>query len=456
MTLATEPATRGSELRYDAVLFDVGGTLIGFADAEPFRQFLGSAGLPAEEEDGRRLYGRFLGVIRAERDRAQGVGATEDGLEGFWRSVFALVWPTEPDLADAMFEAFRANRFDRLLDDVRPTLDQLSRAGLRLAVISNFTGGLDGLLTQLGVRDYFEFVITSAQVGLAKPDPRIFDLATRRLELPRRRLLYVGDHFGDDIVGARSAGLDAVLVDQGFRGDALACPRIGRLRDLVRYVRVPTGPARALLFDFDGVVLDSFSAHLRAWQETLRPLGIHVGARDLALNEGVPTEPMVHLFLRDLLGRDGDAEETARLAATKRNLFREYLRLRPIPGVLQLLHDAHGRGYRVGLVTGAARAEVTGILELMGVQELFEVIVAAEDTARGKPYPEPYQAAAAALDLAASACLAIENAPRGIQSARAAGMSCVALETTLPSGQLGEAERTFRDATALSDWLLSF
>lgn len=385
MTHATEPATQDSELRYDAVLFDVGGTLIGFVDAEPFRQFLEAAGLPAGEEEGRRLYGRFLEVIRAERDRAQGVGATEGGLEEFWRSVFAMVWPTEPYLADAMYGAFRANRFDRLLDDVRPTLDQLSRAGLRLAVISNFTGGLDALLIQLGVRDHFEFVITSAQVGLAKPDPRIFDLATRRLDLPRWRLLYVGDHYGDDILGARAAGLDSVLVDQGFRGSAPACPRIGRLRDLVRYVRVPSGPARALLFDFDGVV---------------RP--------------------------------------------------------RPIPGTLQLLHDVHGRGYRIGLVTGAARADARGVLELLGVLNLFEVIVSSEDTARGKPYPEPYLAAAAALDLPASACLVIENAPRGIQSARAAGMSCVALETTLPSEQLGDAERTFRDATALSDWLLSF
>ena len=91
-----------SGLRYDAVLFDVGGTLIGFADSEPYRLFLQDAGLPAGEDDGDRLHERFLSVIRAERGRAQGVGASAAALEGFWRSIFALVWPERPDLAVAM------------------------------------------------------------------------------------------------------------------------------------------------------------------------------------------------------------------------------------------------------------------------------------------------------------------------------------------------------------------
>ncbi|HNS51416.1 MAG TPA: HAD-IA family hydrolase [Anaerolineae bacterium] len=443
-------------MRYDAVLFDVGGTLIGFADAQPFRQFLLSAGLPAGSQDGRRLRSRFLAVLRAERDRALGVGATEAALGEFWRSVFSLVWPTEPGLAAAMYDAFRANRFDRLLDDVQPTLDLLRRAGLRLGVVSNFTSGLDALLAQLGVRDYFEFVITSALVGLAKPDPRIFDLATRCLSLPRRRLLYVGDHYGDDILGARAAGLDAVLVDRELRARQRVCARVGRLSDLVRYVRVPSRPALAILFDFDGVILDSFSVHLRAWQETLQPLGIRIAADDLASNEGIPTEPMARLFLREQLGCECDANEIARLAATKRKLFVRNLRPRPIPGILQLLHDLHGRGYRIGLVTGAARADTTRSLKQLGALDLFEVIVASDDTARGKPSPEPYQAAAAALGLSVADCLAIENAPMGIQSACAAGMTCVALETTLPARRLARASCTFRDATALSTWLLSF
>ncbi len=443
-------------LRYDAVLFDVGGTLIGFVDAEPFRQFLKDVGLPAGSEDGQRLYERFLSVIRAERDRAQGVGASEAGLEGFWRSVFALVWPEKPELAAAMYRGFRGNRFDRLLDDVHPTLDRLQAMGLRLGVISNFTGGLETLLSQLGVLDCFEFVITSAQVGLAKPDPRIFDLAVHRLGLPRRRLLYVGDHFGDDIQGAWAAGLDAVLVDHGFRSKEQPCPRISRLLDLGRYVRRPAAPAAALLFDFDGVVLDSFSAHLQAWQETLAPLGIAMAVDDLALKEGMPTEPMARLLVETALGRESTLPEVVRLSTTKRALYLQYLRPQPIRGILQLLHDVRGRGYRVGLVTGGIRSNVQSVLAQFGIADLFDVVVTAEDTARGKPDPEPYRLAAYLLGLPASHCLVVENAPMGIESALGAGMACVALETTLPPEKLPRAERTFRGVAELSDWLLSF
>ena len=443
-------------LRYDAVLFDVGGTLIGFVDSEPFRQFLLDAGLPASDEEGRCLYERFLSVIRAERDRAQGVGASEAALESFWRSVFALVWPGQLDVADEMYCRFRGNRFDRLLPDVRPTLDALRAAGLRLGVVSNFTGGLEALLTQLGVRDHFEFVITSAHVWLAKPDPRIFDLAVTRLGLPRRRLLYVGDHFGDDIQGARAAGLDAVLIDHGFRHKDLPCPRISRLVDLERYVRWPAGPAAAILFDFDGVVLDSIAAHLRAWQETLAPLGIQMTIDHLAPIEGMPTEPMAQLLLEQLLGRAGAPGEIERLATTKRALYRRYLKPRPIPGIVQLLHDLQGRGYRLGLVTGGVRSIVDSVLVLFGVADLFEVIVTSEDTARGKPDPEPYRTAAVRLGLPASDCLVVENAPLGLRSARGAGMACVALETTLPAARLAAADRIFANVAALQSWLLSF
>jgi len=444
------------ELRYDAVLFDVGGTLIGFVDAEPFREFLEGVGLPAGTEDGQRLHERFLSVIRAERDRAQGVGASEASLEAFWRSVFSLVWPDVPEVAAAMYQGFRMNRFDRLLEDVRPALAGLRAVGIRLGVISNFTGGLETLLSHLGVLDCFEFIIASAEVGLAKPDPRIFDLAVHRLGLPRRRLLYVGDHFGDDIEGARSAGLDAVLVDHGFRAKEQLCPRISGLLDLMRYVRRPERPAPALLFDFDGVVLDSFSAHFQAWQETLAPLGIAMAVDDLALKEGMPTEPMARLLVETALGRESSHPEVKRLATTKRALYLQILRPRPIPGILQLLHDVWGRGYRMGLVTGGIRSNVQSVLAQFGITDLFDVVVTAEDTLRGKPDPEPYRQAAFLLGLPASDCLVVENAPMGIESALGAGMDCVALETTLPREKLPGAERTFPSVADLSDWLLSF
>jgi beta-phosphoglucomutase len=446
--------TADNDLRYDLVIFDVGGTLLGFHDYRSFQQFLAGAGLPASDEEARRFHRWLMSVISAERDSAQGLGADGQELYDWWYGVFAKTWPDRLDLAEEMLRWLFAGRFDRLFDDVMPTLKALQQLGLRMGVISNFGTHLEEVLQHLGLRLFFDFLVVSAVEGLAKPDPHIFDVAASRAGAPRERLLYVGDHYGDDIQGARAAGIDAVLIDRAGKQCEALCPRIGSLLDLVHYVHCPMWPARAILLDMDGVVLDSLPAHLLTWQQTLAPLGIDLSADDLFPLEGIPTEPTVQQLTEQLLGRACSDEEARRLAATKRALFRQIYKPALVPGMGPLLHDLSGRGYRLGLVTGSARSVVDESLAPTGVAGLFEVMVTGDQTVRGKPDPEPYQLAATHLGLSPAECLAVENAPLGIQSAKAAGMSCVALETTLPAARLPAADLVFPDVQALRAWLL--
>ncbi len=445
------------KFRYEMVVFDVGGTLIGFHERGPFQEFLAHAGLPAEAEDARRLHHRLISVLMAERDNAQGLGAYEEELSGWWRSNFAKIWPDRPDLAEEMLRWLSAGRFDRLFDDVVPALQALRVLGIPMAVLSNFGIHLYDLLDRLDLLGYFDFVVISSAVGLAKPDARIFDLVVEEAKRPRQRLLYVGDHLGDDIKGARGAGLDAVLIDRGNRQPEAPCPRIGSLLELVDYVRVPTRPARAFVFDMDGVILDSLPAHLSSWQRTLAPLGIDLSADDLYPLEGVPTERTAQRLTERLLGRACSDEEAQRLARTKRAFFREMFHPTFIPGIVPLLHDLRGRGYRLALVTGSASSVVGESLAPTGLAHLFEVIVTGDQVSQGKPDPEPYQSAAVRLGLRPSECLAVENAPLGIQSAKAAGMGCLALRTTLPADRLSAAgaDQVFPDTPSLRAWLLS-
>ena len=95
----------------------------------------------------------------------------------------------------------------------RCPLSRLQADGYRLAVISNADGSVEGLLEAVGVREHFEFVIDSGTVAWEKPDTRIFEEALGRLGVAAHESLYVGDLFHVDVVGARAAGLDAVLVD---------------------------------------------------------------------------------------------------------------------------------------------------------------------------------------------------------------------------------------------------
>jgi beta-phosphoglucomutase len=445
-----------ADFRYDMVVFDVGGTLLGFHEAAPFREFLEQAGLPASEEEVRRFHDRLISVIVDQRDAAQGQGAKSAELDAWWRGNFAKTWPDRPDLAEKMFAWLMAGRFDRLFPDVVPALTALRDAGMPMAVLSNWGTHLHDVLRRFSLAGCFEFITVSAEVGLAKPDRRIFDLVVAQANRPRQRLLYVGDHVGDDIEGARGAGLDAVLIDRRDQQANALCPRIRSLLELVNYVRPPTRPAQGILLDMDGVVLASPPLHLLTWQQTLAPLGVELQAEDLHRLEGMPTERIAQRLTEQLLGQACSEEEARDLAATKRALFRERFNSTFVPGVVPLLHDLRGRGYRLGLVTGSARRVVEESLAPSGVVALFDVLVTGDDVSQGKPDPEPYRMAAARLGLPPEACLVIENAPLGIRSARAAGMACVALETTLPAAQLSEAgaARVFAEAGALRTWLL--
>jgi len=310
-------------------------------------------------------------------------------------------------------------------------------------------------LARLDLLRFFDPVIVSAEVGIAKPDPRIFDLLAETVDRPRPRLLYVGDHVGDDIDGARGAGLDAVLIDRLNHHPEAPCSRISSLLELKDYVQLPTRPARAIILDMDGVVLDSPPLHLLTWQQTLAPLGIELTAEAHYPLEGLPTEITAQRLTERYLGQACSERETQRLANTKRALFREMFHPSLVPGIVPLLLNLRGRGYRLGLVTGSARSVVDESLVPIGAAAFFEIIVTGDEVATGKPDPEPYRTAAARLGIPPAQCLAVENAPLGIESAKAAGMGCVALETTLPAEQLRAAERVFPDVQTMQAWLLA-
>jgi len=444
-----------TELRYGTIIFDVGGTLLGFHEREPFQAFLAGMGLPASDEDTRDVHRQFVSVVVATRDGAEGLGASERPLYDWWRDIFAKTWPDRPDLAEEMYRWFRANRFDRTFADVVPALEALRGLGMPMGILSNFGTGLEELLRDRGLRGYFDFLVVSALVGVAKPDPAIFDHAVAAAGLPRNRLLYVGDHFGDDVAGARAAGLDVVLIDRADRHGDRPCPRIHSLLELPRYIRPPAPDRRAVILDMDGVVLDSMPAHLRSWQRALAPLGIRLTAAELYPLEGMPSEPTAQRLTERLLGQACSNEEAWRLADAKRRFFVEEFEPAFVPGIVPLLHDLRGRGHRLALVTGSAAVVVEQVLAPLGVLDLFEVVVTGNQVSRGKPDPESYQLAAARLGLTPGECLVVENAPLGIQAARAAGMGCVALETSLPAGQLGGAEQVFSDIRALREWILT-
>lgn len=198
-----------------AVLLDVGNTLV-FVDRARVLRFFAEAGIESSEE-------RFLSAeIEARQRLVRRIGTGDTGTERhIWREYFLTLFRLSgvpEDALDTVGERLREeHRRDHLWTHVEPgtreALEALLERGFRLAVISNADGRVEGVLERVGLRDLFEFVLDSERVGYEKPDPRIFRLATGRLELDPAACLYVGDLYPVDVLGARNAGLEAVLVD---------------------------------------------------------------------------------------------------------------------------------------------------------------------------------------------------------------------------------------------------
>jgi beta-phosphoglucomutase len=203
----------------------------------------------------------------------------------------------------------------------------------------------------------------------------------------------------------------------------------------------------AILFDFNGVIVDDEPQHCEALITTLAEYGFPLDRET---------------YYRDYLGFD-DREcfrftfarhrrplDPAMLheAIERKNLhYERALRasMTLVPGVGDFVAAAARSGRRLGIVSGALRREIDLVLELAGLRRHFAEIVAAEDVTACKPDPQGYRKGAAALGVAAERCVVVEDSLPGLAAARAAGMSCVMLATSHSVGALADADLVWND-----------
>ena len=203
-----------------AVTFDAAGTLFGIAEpvGETYARVAARHGIrvPASKADAgfRRAFSTAppLAFPGASPTRL----ATHE--RAWWYTIVrrALGTPASGPAFDACFdelyEYFATAAAWRVFPDVPGALAALRAHGLRLAVVSNFDARLDGLLEGLGIRRLLDAVVCSSHAGSAKPDPAIFGAALAALDVPASVTLHAGDDLVADVLGARTAGLSAVLV----------------------------------------------------------------------------------------------------------------------------------------------------------------------------------------------------------------------------------------------------
>ena len=211
-----------------AVTFDVGGTLIrpwpsvGHVYADVAAQH-GLNNLSPET-----LNKNFAEAWRAKKNFQH----TKEGWAEIVDRTFAGLCEPPPSrtIFPAIYRRFSEATAWRIYEDALPTLQALASQDITLAVISNWDDRLRPLLRQLRIDRYFEAIIVSCEVGFAKPSPVIFEQAAKLLRLQPEQILHVGDGATEDLAGAASAGLQALLINRDQA--VVEAPQISSLRQV--------------------------------------------------------------------------------------------------------------------------------------------------------------------------------------------------------------------------------
>lgn len=206
--------------------------------------------------------------------------------------------------------------------------------------------------------------------------------------------------------------------------------------------------AEAVIFDFDGVIVDTEPLHYKAFQQILIPYGL-----------GYSWEQYVETYMgfddRDAFaeafgtkGRQLSHDELAQLIAAKADIFQDVVRggVTPYPGVIELIKKLHRTKTPLAICSGALQSDIMPILEMLNISDCFGIVVSADEVSKSKPDPECYRLAFERLSahwplsvLSPAQTLAIEDTPAGISAASKAGLQVVAVTNSYQRSDLSDA-----------------
>ena len=186
---------------------------------------------------------------------------------------------------------------------------------------------------------------------------------------------------------------------------------------------------RAIVFDFDGLILDTEEPIYRSWLEVYQAFG-----QDLPFERWVRTVGSTNTafdprrYLEERLGRPLSQDVLERRLNRRTEMV---LANQPLPGVTQRIDEARVLGLKLGVASSSSREWVSGHLARLGILDRFECLRSRDDVANVKPEPDLYLAVIDCLGVRASEALAVEDSPNGVAAAKRAGMACVAIPNTI-------------------------
>lgn len=211
---------------------------------------------------------------------------------------------------------------------------------------------------------------------------------------------------------------------------------------------------KAVIFDWDGVGIDSSAQHKRSWEILAKEVSKPLPEGHFLLGFGKKNA----LIIPEILGWTNDPAAITTLANRKEAIYRELVQasgVHVLPGAQELLTALREAGIPRAIGSSTPKANLDSILPVTGLADLFDAIACGDDVTNGKPAPDIFLLAAQKLHISAADCLVIEDAHVGLEAARRAGMTTLAVATTNPLADLRYADAAVESLASVTiDFLL--
>ena len=205
-----------------------------------------------------------------------------------------------------------------------------------------------------------------------------------------------------------------------------------------------------VIFDVDGVLVDSYAAHFESWRQLVRELDIAVTEDQFVATFGRTSREVIRECWPSLASSE---ERVRQIDDRKETLFREIIDadFPAMDGAVELIDALAAAGFRLAVGSSGPPENVNLVLTKLARRETFTGVVTGRDVTRGKPDPQVFQLAAERLGLPPSRCLVVEDAPAGVAAAKAAGARCLGLASAgRDPASLGAADRVVRSLREVS------
>ena len=200
----------------------------------------------------------------------------------------------------------------------------------------------------------------------------------------------------------------------------------------------PESNTKAVIWDMDGVIVDSAPYHLKAWQEVLKKRRFNFTEEDFQRSFGQRNDTII----RGFLGKEVTSQEIAAISHEKETNFRHRIKqnLKPLPGVVSLMTALNENGFRMAIASSAPVKNIELVMSGLDVTGCCHVIISDKDVTEGKPSPQAFLLAARKLGANPKNCVVIEDAITGVAAAKRAGMHCLAVANSHPRESLKAAD----------------